>query len=77
MYDPESTYKIFDQHIWRSDLRNPLDYGKDFDPGKTFFEQFNELMIDVPHSSMNVANSNINSEFTNYSVANKNVYLSF
>ncbi len=77
MYSPESPYVVYDKNEWRSDNWNPLDYGFDFDFSQSFFSQYDKLMKQVPHASMNMANDNVNSEFTNYSVSNKNVYMSF
>lgn len=48
MYSPDKPFKVYDQKIWRSDSRNPMDYGRDFDFTRTFTEQFKELMKDVP-----------------------------
>ncbi|USN56208.1 MAG: hypothetical protein H6766_03930 [Candidatus Peribacteria bacterium] len=48
IYSPNKPYKVYDQKIWRSDARDPLDYGRDFDFSRTFTEQFEELMREVP-----------------------------
>jgi hypothetical protein len=36
VYSPDKPYKVYEQDIWWSDKRNPLDYGRDFDFSKTF-----------------------------------------
>lgn len=41
-------YKVYDQKIRRSDARDPMSYGRDFDFSRNFTEQFGELMRDVP-----------------------------
>ena len=48
IYSPEKPYKVFDQKVRWSDLRDPMDYGRDFDFTKSFTEQFHELMREVP-----------------------------
>lgn len=76
MYSPDKKYKVYDQKIWWSDKWDAMDYGRDFDFGKPFFEQFLELQKVVPRMSLNCI-GNENSEFTNYSFRNKNTYLIF
>jgi hypothetical protein len=48
IYSPDKHYKVFDQKVRWSDLRDPMDYGRDFDFTKSFTEQFGELMREVP-----------------------------
>ncbi|MDP2670465.1 MAG: hypothetical protein Q8O99_06145 [bacterium] len=48
IYSPDKDYKVYDQKIWRSDDRDPLQYGREFDFTKTFSEQFGEMLHDVP-----------------------------
>jgi hypothetical protein len=51
-----------------------LDYGKDYDFSKNFFEQFDELCLKVPSISIINRNSE-NSDYTNLCALNKNCYL--
>src|SRR3989339_2196122 len=44
---PETKFKIYEQAEWASDKWDPMDYGRDFDPSRPFFEQFYELNLDV------------------------------
>jgi hypothetical protein len=67
-------YKVYDQKIRRSDVRDPMDYGMNFDFSKTFMEQFGELMFEVPRCSIININSE-NSEYTNICANNKNCYI--
>lgn len=76
MYRPDTPYKVYDQDVWWSDSWNPLDYGKDFDFSRSFFEQYGELLTSVPLPSIINSNS-VNSEYTNYTANNKNCYLIF
>ena len=48
IYSPDKTYKVLETKEWRSDKRNALDYGKDFDFTTSFSEQFHNLDMDVP-----------------------------
>ncbi|MDD5770253.1 MAG: hypothetical protein PHE25_04735, partial [Candidatus Gracilibacteria bacterium] len=76
IYSPDKKYKVYDQNYWWSDNWNALDYGKVFDFSKSFFEQFGELMREVPKISLITMNQE-NSEYSNFSAWNKNSYLIF
>lgn len=41
-------YTIYTQEEWNSDQWDPMEYGRDFDFNRGFFEQFAELQKDVP-----------------------------
>ncbi|MBN2086804.1 hypothetical protein JW758_00485 [Candidatus Peregrinibacteria bacterium] len=52
-------YKVYTQEEWNGDGWDPLDYGRDFDFSRPFFEQFAELHKAVPRLSlMQVGNEN-------------------
>jgi len=53
-----------------------VEYGRDFDFSRPFFDQFQELQLQAPRIALLTKNS-INSEYTNHSDNNKNCYLSF
>lgn len=75
---PESGLTVVDSEIWESDAWNPLDYGRDYDFSRSFFEQFAELMRVVPFPSRAVlAGLMENSDYTNGITGAKNCYLIF
>jgi hypothetical protein len=74
IYSPDKLYIVYDQDFWWSDKWEALDYGRDFDFSKSFFEQFSELMKVVPKCSVIIQNC-VNSNYTNYSADNNNCYL--
>ncbi len=76
MYSLDKPFKVYDQEIWWSDKWDTLDYWKDFDFGKSFFEQFWELIKAIPKFSLNNSLSE-NSDFCNDTRFNKNCYLIF
>ena len=76
IYSPDKPYKVYDQHEWHSDKWDGLDYARDFDFNRPFFEQFDELLKDVPKLSV-FTSRNENSDFTNGSQQNKNCYMIF
>lgn len=76
MYAPDAPYKVYDQAEWWGDKWDPLEYGKDFDFNRPFFEQFKELMMAVPRISL-INKEHDNSEYCNFAIQNKNSYLLF
>lgn len=74
IYSPKSEYTVYCPTCWHGDEWNSLDYGKDYDFSKPFFEQYLELDKKVPHISLLVEN-NINSPYINFEVDSKNCYL--
>ena len=78
MYSPDKPYKVYGQEFWWSDKWDALDYGRDFDFSKWFFEQFKELVRKNPHNALiNHYRINENSDYWNFTWNNKNCYLVF
>ena len=73
---PEKNYKVYNWDFWWSDKWDAMDYWFDFDFSKSFFEQFDDLMKNVPRLQ-NYVTKNDDSEYTNWSAYNKNCYLIF
>jgi len=76
IYSPDKPYKVYDQEEWWSDKWDPLEYGRDFDFGRNFADQFRELYQNVPRISLHTIN-NENSYYTCYTLNLKNCYLIF
>jgi hypothetical protein len=68
--------KIFDVDFWNSDEWDPMEYGRDYDFSRPFFEQFREFLYSVPWPSKDVTNM-INSDYCNNAGWDKNCYLVF
>jgi hypothetical protein len=67
MYSPDKKHKVYSQEKWWSDSWNPMDYGRNFDFSKSFFEQFEELYIEVPLVSLTTDyTKDENSAYTNF-----------
>ncbi len=75
-YAPESPFKVLDQDEWWSDRWDALDYGRDVDFSRSFFDQLEELNRAVPHMSLYTRNVE-NSYYTNYTLNLKDCYLVF
>lgn len=71
---PDKSYKMYCQKCWWSDKWDGLQYGRDYDFGKSFFEQFKELLLATPHISVFNTNT-VNSEWVNQETDDKNCYL--
>ncbi|MAF20478.1 MAG: hypothetical protein CMI55_02225 [Parcubacteria group bacterium] len=74
MYRPDSPYKIYESKIWWSDKWDPMEYGRDYDFSKPFFEQMKELIREVPWPSRIVIDV-VNSDYCKNSMNVKNSYL--
>ena len=76
IYSSNKPHKVYCNECWWGDGWDASSYGRDFDFSRPFFEQFAELQLDVPRMALLNKNS-VNSDYTNHSGDNKNVYLSF
>lgn len=68
---------VYCVQCWWSDKWNVLDYGREIDFNKSFFEQFHELEKAVPHCCVSIDIGAINSDYTHYAGQEKNCYLIF
>ncbi len=76
IYSPDKPYTVYHQDIWWSDQWDALDYGRDFDFSRPFFEQFNELLMEAPLMSVWLINEQ-NSQYNNSAYELKDCYMSF
>ncbi|MEK7672897.1 MAG: hypothetical protein AAB373_03360 [Patescibacteria group bacterium] len=74
IYSSKSNYKVYQPSEWYSDKWDAMDYGRDFDFSRPFFEQFNELMLAVPRLGIDLVNCE-NSDYCNYCGDDKDCYL--
>lgn len=75
-FSEKSGVPVVDKDYWWSDDFDPLDYGREYDFSRPFFEQFEELQKTVP--SIPLFNAKVvDSPYTNFAGQLKNVYLSF
>ncbi|MFA5076664.1 MAG: zinc-ribbon domain containing protein [Patescibacteria group bacterium] len=76
IYSPESSYKVYDAEEWHGDKWEAMDYGRDFDYSRPFFDQFGDLQKQVPRPARAVI-KNINSDYVNQCWNLKNGYMCF
>ncbi len=74
VFHPDANVKTYDKEMWWSDKWDSCQYGRDYDFNKPFFEQFKELMQEVPHLALSDSRS-VDSRFCNLTVEMKNCYL--
>lgn len=77
IYAPDAPYVVYDRDVWTSDKRNALDYGRVFDPTRSFFSQFNELLHVVPRRNVIVTPDSEWATYSNITISSKNIYMSF
>lgn len=73
-YTPESPFMVYKNDIWWGDSWDALQYGRDFNPTKSFFEQFKELQLVVPREGTSVFNCE-NCDYNSHIRQSKNCYL--
>src|SRR3989344_2974252 len=76
LYPPGTPFPVYCYECWHSDKWDGSDYGASYNPAKTFFAQFKEILDKVPRLAIWIVQST-NSQYTNQSYSNKNCYLSF
>src|SRR3990167_5308799 len=80
MYNPKSPYTVYCYDCFISDKWDPYEYGVEYDPSKSFFEQLKGLTLKVPKAGIYISISNgpnFNSEYMNFAGGNKDSYLVF
>jgi hypothetical protein len=71
-------HKVYRQDVWWSDRWDPKSYGREYDFSKPFFEQFRDLLREVPLPSLYTAYTTLtNSDYCNAASGLKNCYLCF
>jgi len=71
LYAPDSPYTVYNEEIWWGDSWDPMDYGKEIEFGRSFFEQFGELRLSVPRRSMQHNGITENCDYTAYGNGNR------
>lgn len=75
-FSPDSPVKVYEKDIWLSDKWDPMEYGREYDFHKPFFEQFADLLRTVPLKNLNLVGG-MNSDYCNNFTDPKNCYLCF
>lgn len=76
IFSPDGLFRVFCPPCWWSDEKNNNPPGRDFDFSRSFFEQYQELLVEVPLLSL-FSKNNDNSDYVNNETDSKNCYLCF
>jgi len=79
IYRPDGGIKVVCQKCWWSDDFDTTKFGKDYDFSKPFFEQYRELMREVPFVSNFIVDESrmVNSPYNNMVLDLRNCYMMF
>src|SRR3989338_10776983 len=77
MYSPDKDVKVFDFQEWISDRWDPMTFGKDYDFSRPFFDQWKDLIYEVPRQNISIDSSCENCNYSNQLFGSKNCYLAF
>ncbi|MBI4253295.1 hypothetical protein HY623_03935 [Candidatus Uhrbacteria bacterium] len=75
-YDPKEFPKIVEHGYWMSNEFDAREYGRAFDFSRPFFEQYFEMVAEVPRPNVTILNCE-NVEYANHVFWSKNCYLCF
>lgn len=76
VYAPDAPFPVYESSEWWADTWEGTSYGRDIDWSRSFFEQFNDLTLQVPHFSIMNTKSTA-CEYSNMTYESKNCYLVF
>ena len=75
-FSPDKPFPVYDPHFWWGDDWDSMNYGREYDFSRPFFEQFRELVWAVPKPSLTGEYfSMVNSDYSNWAGHLKNCYL--
>ena len=76
LHHADKPFPVYCQDCFWGDGWDSEDYAQEMDWNRPFFDQWHELFNKVPHLSI-INRQSQNSDYCNYSFANKNCYLCF
>ncbi len=76
MYSAGSPYKVYTRDEWWADDWDAKTYGREFDFGHPFFEQFRELLLAIPRFNFMI-NRSEGCDYANFTSGSKNCYMVF
>lgn len=77
MFDENTPFPVFCQECWWKDDWDPMQYGREYDFSRPFFQQFKDLQNQIPRVGVIQQGTNVNSPFINCASNNKDSYLIF
>ncbi len=76
-FPKEANVKVYTKEYWWSDNWDAMDYGRDYDFSRPFFEQLQGLLADVPLSSRALIGDIVNSDYAMNAGHLKDCYMTF
>ncbi|MBI2463668.1 hypothetical protein HYV57_01810 [Candidatus Peregrinibacteria bacterium] len=76
IYSPDKKLIVYCHDCWWNDRWDSTEYGKEYNFQKPFFEQYHELLKNVPKAAV-ITFRNENCEYTNFQNDSKDCYLTF
>ncbi len=76
MYSPQSPVTVYDHKYWWSDEWDPMQYGREYDFSRPFFDQWKALLYETPTPAL-INIDAVNSDYCNFTYQSKNCYLNF
>ncbi|MFA6305223.1 MAG: hypothetical protein WC651_00650 [Candidatus Gracilibacteria bacterium] len=73
-YTKDSPFKIYKNSVWWGSGWDAIEYGRDYDFNKPFFEQFKDLQLLVPREGTSIFNSE-NCDYNSHIRESRNCYL--
>lgn len=77
LFSPDAPCPVYESDFWYSDKWDAKDYGQDYDPKRSFFEQWWELKKKVPMPGKAISQTMENSDYSDNCSNLKNCYLCF
>src|SRR3989344_2254866 len=78
MFHRDKKLKVYCNPCWWGDSWDGTEYGMNYDPSRSFFEQMKELQSKSPYMALECTyTTNINTPYTNYTAWQKNSYLTY
>ncbi len=79
IYSKESGITVYCNKCWWGDNWDPISYDQEYDFSRSFFEQFKELVLKVPHIALvnDDGIASVNCEYTQDFAFSKNCYMDF
>jgi len=74
-FPPQLKKTIYCYNCWHSDKWDPRDYGQDYDPNRSFIEQWAEVQKKTPAQALSVQGRMENSDYVHLAGDCKNCYL--
>lgn len=75
VFPQETQYTIYCNKCWYGDKWDPFAFGREPDFTRPFFDQFAEMLREIPQFALFQDGTSENCDYTNYGLSNKNCYM--